>query len=585
MPSVKLNKERVLTLAKLKATDKELKEIIPYLGTDLEEIDKDTIHVEIFPNRPDLLSDEGFAKALSSFTGKQTGLKKYEAKKSNYEVIVDKSVKDVRPCTACAVVKGLDLNEEKIDDIIEIQEKLHVTYGRNRKKCAIGIYPMEAIEFPITYKALKPKEIKFVPLGYRTPQIGKEIIETHEKGKEYAHLLKDAKVYPIFIDKNKEILSMPPIINSDLTGKVTKDTKEVFVECSGHDFKTLSKAINMIVTALADMGGTIYEVKVKYPKEIMKTTTTPELKSETMKLDLKYAQKIIGQKISGKEMMQSLEKMGFDAKTEKTNLIVQIPSYRTDILHPIDLVEDICIGYGYTNIKEINKRTYSLGRESKQEILKRKTREILSGLGLIETNNYSLYPKELLKEFSEEKNIVEISNPISKELESLRNSMMPCLLLNLKNNKQYEYPQKLFEIGTIYKKNKEEETGIKETENFAIAICSETADFTAAKQVLDAFMNAAGLKYESEKSKETHLIEGRSAKIMMNKKEIGVIGEIHPKILEMNQLEMPCACFEINFDLITEELSKNWTLKLINIQEILKIHAKNKTIHLRICRT
>jgi len=158
MPTITLNKKRVLDLVGKKISDKELSDKIPYLGTDLETINKDSIIVEIFPNRPDLLSEEGFARALSSFLGIKSGLRKYLVEKSDYEVIVEKSVDSVRPFTACAVIKDLKLDKNKIENLINIQEKLHITYARNRKRCAIGIYPMETISWPITYKAKSPKK-------------------------------------------------------------------------------------------------------------------------------------------------------------------------------------------------------------------------------------------------------------------------------------------------------------------------------------------------------------------------------------------------------------------------------------------
>ena len=103
-----------------------------------------------------MLSYHGFKRSFLAFLGKKTGLVNYKVNppEKNYEVIVDSSVKDIRPYTACAIVKGLQLDDEKIKEIINIQEKLHITIGRKRKRAAIGIYPLEKIELPITFKAM-----------------------------------------------------------------------------------------------------------------------------------------------------------------------------------------------------------------------------------------------------------------------------------------------------------------------------------------------------------------------------------------------------------------------------------------------
>ena len=264
MPTINIDREAFEGLVGKKLDDEKLKDRISMLGTDLEKVDDKEIIVEVFPNRPDMLSEEGFARAFSSFIGVKTGLKKYEVKKSNFKVKIEGSVKNVRPYTSCAIVKNLELNEERIKSIIQLQEKLHVTYGRNRRKVAIGIYPLEAIKLPIIYKAEDPKKIFFVPLDHGDGMNGEEILEKHKAGKEYGHLLEGMKKYPIFIDAKNSILSMPPIINSEDTGRVTEETKEVFVECSGFDFETSSKCLNMIVTTLADMGAEIYEMELEF---------------------------------------------------------------------------------------------------------------------------------------------------------------------------------------------------------------------------------------------------------------------------------------------------------------------------------
>ena len=154
MPTINLNKKEFERLVgKVLPLDK-LKDRISMLGTDLEDVKDNEIIVEVFPNRPDMLSEQGFARAFSSFIGVKKGLKEYKAKKSDYKLTVDSSVNDIRPFTSCAIVKNLKFDDEKIKQVIQIQEKLHVGYGRNRKKCAIGVYPIEKIKFPIYYKTL-----------------------------------------------------------------------------------------------------------------------------------------------------------------------------------------------------------------------------------------------------------------------------------------------------------------------------------------------------------------------------------------------------------------------------------------------
>ena len=261
MPIITINKKQFLKELEKKLTDQEIEEKISMMGVSVEKITSEDIEIEVFPNRPDLLSQQGMTRATKLFLGIKTGLRKYTLNKSGYEIKIESSVNMVRPYTACCVIKGLKLDNEKIKQIIQIQEKLHITFGRNRKKCAIGIYPLEKIKMPITYKAINPKNIKFIPLDSEKEMNGHEILEEHSTGKEYAKLLAGYHVYPIFIDAKKKILSMPPIINSEEIGRVTQKTRDVFIECSGHELNTVMKCVNIISTAMSDMGGRIYEIK------------------------------------------------------------------------------------------------------------------------------------------------------------------------------------------------------------------------------------------------------------------------------------------------------------------------------------
>src|SRR3989338_11500167 len=208
MPTITLNKNYLLKLLNKKISDKELEEKIPMLGTDLSKIEKNEIVVEVFPNRPDMLSEQGFARALSSFLGIETGLRKYEVKRSNSICRVDKTLKSW-PYVVTAIVKGLEFNDEMIREIIQLQEKLHITHLRDRRKGGIGIYPLDKIAMPITFTSESLNKINFRPLGSDKEMSGREVLENHDAGKKYKHILEGEDKFPVFIDANKVIMSMP----------------------------------------------------------------------------------------------------------------------------------------------------------------------------------------------------------------------------------------------------------------------------------------------------------------------------------------------------------------------------------------
>jgi phenylalanyl-tRNA synthetase beta chain len=539
MPTINLNKTVFNDLVGKALSDDELREHIPMLGTDLEKIEGDEIEVEIFPNRPDMLSEQGLARAFSSFIGEKTGLREYEVKKSGKTVVVDSSV-SMRGYTACALVKGIKFDDERIREIMQIQEKLAMTHGRNRRVSAYGLYPTDNVEFPINYIAKDPKTVEFWPLGLPEPMRADDVEELHPKGREYKWIAEEWEKYPFFIDNKGNILSMLPYTNSHDTGKVDESTEEVFIECTGTDFKNVSVALNIFVTMLADMGGTIYSLDIKYPD---KTVTTPDLEPKQMKLDVTFINKWLGLGLNEDQMVNLLAKMGFGYETG----FVLIPAYRADILHMVDLAEDVAIAYGYDKSEPEIPNVATIGEESAFEVFKRQVSEVLIGLGLIETSTYNLTNAidQNAKMWTEMK-LVELESAVNSDYNVLRAWMVPCLMRVLHDNKSSEYPQNIFESGTCFKLDESLETGVLEFTRLAVALCGPDSDFTRIKQVLDSLAQALAFEYASEETEHPSFIPGRVARISVDGVAVAYIGELAPQTLENWDLEMPTAAFELN---------------------------------------
>ncbi len=538
MASIKFSRKELEKHIKINS---EILEKISQFGTPIESINDEELEIEIFPNRPDLLSLQGFLRSLKAFLNLSPGLKKYKINKpeKNYIVKIDSSVKQVRPFTACSIVKNLSFNIERIKEIIDLQEKLHSTIGRKRKKLAIGIYPLEKIKLPIKYLALHPEKISFIPLDFDKPLTAKQILQKHSAGKEYSYLLENLPIYPLFIDSNNQILSMPPIINSNETGKITESTTDLFIECSGHDFLTLKKTLNIIVTTLAEMGGKIYQMELNYGKT---KELTPNLDAEKMKISLENTNSILGLNLKEKDLSRLLPKMGYNYNKSK----VESPSWRTDILHEVDIIEDIAIAYGYNNLAPEVPTISTIAEESEKSKIKIKISEILIGLGLIEISSYHLVKADEAKKEKLE-NPLELENS-KTEYKLLRPNLLISTLRIISENKDNEYPQRIFEIGTVFSqdKNQKSETEIKESTNLIIAITP--ANFTEIKKILDYLTKSISLEYELQELTHKNLVDGRTAKILINNKSFGYMGEIHPKTLHTWNIKMPLAILEISLE-------------------------------------
>jgi phenylalanyl-tRNA synthetase beta chain len=541
---------------KIGKIDDKIRSKIDMFGTPVDDESDSEISIEVFPNRPDLLSLEGFCRGFLGFLGKGK-IKEYRVEKPDrdFKVVIDKSVKKVRPFTSCAIVKGIKFDEKRILEVIELQEKLHGSFGRNRKKVAIGIYPLEEIKLPIKYYAKKPEEIKFRPLEFPREINGRQILSQHPKGRDYAELLAGCDVFPIFEDAEGSILSMPPIINSEKTGKISNSTKDVFVECSGFDKEYLDKAINIISCALSDMGGKIYGMEVEDGND---KYLSPNLESEKMEIEVEYVNRNLGLSLDDVEVKGLLGKMGIGCEKGKGkegkgkgNLVALIPAYRNDILHEIDLVEEVAIAYGYDNFELEIPEISTIGEESRISIMKNKIREILVGLGLLEISTFHLSTKEKqfkrigVKEFKDR--MIEVLDS-KTENNVLRDSLFAQTIMVLSENSDASYPQRIFEIGKVFRLDDGSDVGVREVEKLCVTLCSESVGFTEVRQILDYLMRMLSVSYEVREGSREGFIEGRVGEVFVGGKSIGFLGEVKPSVLKNGRIGMPVASVEIGVD-------------------------------------
>jgi len=554
MPTIEVSHRDLCKLIGKELSLEELSEAIHYAKVGVDAVNGDILTVKVEDtNRPDLWSAEGIAREIKGrfFKG---GCPKYKVKESGVVVKVDRKNKNVRPYTVCAVVKNLKITEDVLSQMIQLQEKVCVTFGRNRKEVALGVYDFDRIRPPIRFTTVKPDGIKFVPLEFKEEMTPRQILERHPKGKEFSHLLAGKKEYPMFIDSRNEVLSIPPIINSNYSGKVTEETNNVFIECSGFNFKFLNPALNVIVAAMADRGGRIEAVKVVYPD---KTIYTPDLTPRKTFVSVDYINKISGLKLSEKEIHKLLEQARYRIVKTGKKIELLYPAYRQDIMHQRDVVEDVIISYGYNKITPEPLKLATVGSISEKERFLEKAGEAMVGVGFQEILSYMLTNKNYIfhrMNLKEEK-VAEIENIVSENWCVFRNWLLPSLMEFYSNNQHVKYPQKIFEIGDVIVIDEKQKTKTRDVRKLATAIADSKVSYGDIATVLDAFMSALGVKYKLKTSKHPSFIDGRVAEILFKNRSIGFIGELHPMILKNWKIEMPVAAFEINLENLISESS------------------------------
>jgi phenylalanyl-tRNA synthetase beta chain len=542
MVSLTLNKHQLLRDLGVEESP-ELLHQIAMMGVEVDSSTANELVVDITPNRPDLLSQQGFTRALAAFLNIRPGLRTYTTTQSKLKVFVDESVKGIRPFTACAVVRNLKLDEEKLKEIINVQEKLHVTFCRRRKRGAIGIYPMENISGNITYLAMEPSKIKFRPLEAEKEMTAQEILEHHPKGKEYAHLLKGLPRYAVFMDSKKKILSVPPIINSHDTGKITIHTAEAFLECSGSDLRTCQEVIQIICATLADMGATIQTVEVIYGR---RTEVTPDMASKRQEFYGYYVNRRLGLHLKKEDLAPLLARMGlgFEEGRIKETYYAIIPPYRVDFLHQIDVVEDLAIAYGYENIHAELPKVVTIASRTPSAKFEDVLRKVLVGFGLLEAKNYHLIKKDFQVHLDGNAEVATLKSSVSEEYDSLRKSLLACMLQTFMRNRLHEYPQGFFEIGTVFAPSP---MAVQEHKHLCIAMAGEV-DYTRIRQIVDGVLLALGLEGTFASVEDPRFLKGRAARLGINDISIGVLGEVAPRVLENSQLTVPVAAAELDVD-------------------------------------
>jgi len=546
MPTIEISLEDLSKLSGKKFTEKSLGEALEYVKGEIESADGDRIKIEMADtNRPDLWSTEGVARELRARFTKNRGLPKFETKKSGLKVIVDKNLAGIRPKTVCAVVRGLKISEECLFQMIQLQEKICENFGRGRREVALGVYDYHKLSPPIYFRAYGPHEVKFVPLDFDRELYLNEILEQHPKGKDYGQLLKDKKKYPIFIDAKGNVLSMPPVINSNYSGKVTQETKDVFIECSGFDMKFLMPSLNIMVAALVERGGRIETVDVMFPNGKIET---PDLKPKKINVSLNRLKKLSGLSLKKDQIKNMLQKSRYDVKIKRDNMLVYYPAYRQDVMHEVDVIEDVIISCGYNKIEPMMPKIASTGRLTEINEFSRKLAEMMVGLGSQETMSYILTNRDNLvnRMNLEYMKTIEVENPVSKNWSVFRTWLTPSLIKFLSNNTNREYPQNIFEIGEVVIYDEKTETKSSNPTRLAWAYAGSGANFTKAKQHLDFLFRNLGLEYKIEETDHASFIPGRSGRISVSGKNVAYIGELHPKVLENFGIEQPVCAFEIN---------------------------------------
>ena len=538
MPVIELSYSRLQKLIG-KVSKKQISDSLPFLGLDIESEDKDLVRIEYSPNRPDYSTDYGVALGLQGLLGIKTGSVKLTIKKSkNYSISVKPTVSKIRPFVTGIIAKNGKIDDKTIKQLMTMQEDLHFGIGRKRKKSSIGIHDLDKISFPLIYTTTT-KNHKFIPLNSEKELSISEIITDTETGKDYGHLLGQSSQVPIILDTNQKTVSFPPIINAAVTTVTTK-TKNLFVEVTGINKDDAEDMLSVVATILQSAGFSLEHIQISGAKN-----SSPKLKEKTMIVNPSLINQTLGLNLNTSKIIASLKKSRLNAISKGKNIVCTIPAYRFDIFGPMDLVEEVALGYGIQNFEPTMSPSQTIGHTNPISLQLKSLNQIIIGLGFLEALNSSLSSKRVLYDMTnrDSKKIISVLDSKSQEHTILRDSILPGLIENLSRNIHESYPQKMFETGSVFNLH----DPISEKINLAVISAHKDANFTEIKSVLQTALKIGfGIQIQTKTTVNSSFEDGHCANIIFNGNVIGIIGEIDSKIIENYKIRVPVVGFEIS---------------------------------------
>ena len=575
MPTIEVKKEELAGY--LKDSGMSLDEALLLIKGEIKGEDGLFLKIDIADtNRPDLFTLEGIARGLLSFSQKKRFSDDFLQNPPGYKLEILPSAKKVRPFAGAFLAHGHKIDEDSLDSLIRIQEKLGDTIGRKRHKVGIGIYDATTIKFPVRYGAFSPKSYQFTPLGSETEMTLENILKRHPKGIEYGNILKGAAKYPLFIDAEDKILSFPPIINSKRTGEVTPGMDYLFVEATGTDQKAVILCLNVFAAVLSFRGAVIErcEAVYSYQTPLGSPQPTPaQLMSKPLMLMVAEAKKMLGIEIDAEEISNALLRFGYEFERNGDTFKIVAPYYRVDVMHQYDVIEDLALARGYNNFLPLSLSDFTIGAILPSEEAAEKTANIFVGMGFQEVVSNMLVNTRFFSDCMLEKEsaAVEVENVMSESYSGVRSALIPSLLRVEMESSSTPYPHRIFEVGEVVIREsrgmsnqgslsavppvcRAKHRTVRSTAqagqlngemHIAALLSGPGVGFNDAHRALHSLMEELSVVYELREVNHNSFIKGRCGIIEIDGSKKGIIGEISPEVLSRWSIKMPVSAFEI----------------------------------------
>jgi phenylalanyl-tRNA synthetase beta chain len=494
------------------------------------------LEVEVTAERPDLLAAEGFTRAINIYQGQIRTVPDY-LEASDRVVQVSEAVLPLRPYIAALVIEEIHLEAAGLASLVQFQEKVSQTFGRQRQKIAIGIYDLDQITGDLHYTAVPKDQLRFVPLNSDRPLTAQQILSEHPSGRLYCHTLPEADTVPVLQDASGRVLSLPPIINAAEIGEVTPNTRNLFIDVTGISPKTVREMINILAHNFLDTGATVKTVKIEHPEA---TWVTPDLTRQPVTFSARYLNEILGTAIPKVQLGQTLAKM--DLQVSGTD-VIWVPTYRTDLFSEVDVAGDLMVAIGLDHLApEPTALKFHTGSAEPLRAFVFQVGDLAQRMGLMEVKSFVLSDPDVLSRFASD--FVETGNAKSRTQSAARSTLQAGLLDILAHNINAPKPINIYETGELVSLG---ETGqVTETFYWGFASLDAKASFATAKAYVQTLLKALHVPYELVVCQDGRYISGRAATVMIAGHCAGHFGEIHPRLLHQFSFPEPVCAGELD---------------------------------------
>ncbi len=578
MPTISVEQKLLSSLLAKHGCEHDIADVdhrLPLLGTDIDRCDEETLDIEIFPNRPDLLSAETLSLAIRGFLHNQATLTEGSLDESGIELTVEPELATIRPIILGAVVRGLEMKDDEamdafIKQLMDHQEKLHFALGRGRRRASIGVHDLATLHPPFIVRAVE-RSHAFTPLAMDTSMTIEEILTVHPKGVDYAHLLEGMDKVPIIEDSKGAVLSFPPIINGAQT-TVQSSTRDLFIDVTGWDRRACESCLMLVALQAKERGGTIETVRItdcngqeedlpnwnpvhhRVPARLVKTILGRELEDEELTTAMiRMGGRFTGRSPATPEETSDDGTMQYAGQGEDM-LGFDMPRWRFDLLHPVDIVEDLAIGHGYEDLGSDVPKAPMNAIPRADDHLRRRIRTSMQGMGFMQIQSLTLsndedqFDRMRWKPFNA---ITRITNPITIEHTMMRHFLLPGLLRLLATNRHHDLPQSVYELGTVVRDH-------KNMDRLAFLTAERSGGFAAIRGRIQAFLRDIGAEnvvIEALPANEGPWLAGRAARVLIDGEWVGCFGEIDPSISQTFELLVPLNGAEFDVEALNNKIT------------------------------